>query len=90
MNRLRFISPGTLTLLLTFIAGLWLVVSPFAMNAQATGVGWNTGTINNVAVGGILMGVSLVGICVTLALGLRDLMRATSRPSEQTPAESAA
>jgi hypothetical protein len=88
MNRLP--APGVITLVLTFIVGLWLVISPFVMKAQAVGAAWSPGTINDVAVGGVLIGVSLLGTGATLALGVCDLVRAAGQRSEHASAESAA
>ena len=87
MNRL--IVPGTVALLMTFIVGLWMVISPFVMKAQAVGAAWSAATINNVAVGGLLIAVALCGFCLTLGLGLRDLIHAAGQRSEQEPGEPA-
>jgi hypothetical protein len=87
MNRL--IMPGGVALLMTFVVGLWLVISPLVMKAQAAGASWSAATINNVAVGGLLTTVALCGFCLTLGLGLRDLIHAAGQRSEQTPGESA-
>ena len=87
MNRL--IGPGVITLALTFIVGLWMVISPFVMKAQDAGATWSTATINNVAVGGLLTTVALCGFCITLGLGLRDLIHAAGQRSEQAPGEPA-
>ena len=64
-------------------------VSPFVLKAQAVGAAWSAGTINDVAVGGVLIGVSLLGAGATLAFGLRDLVRTAGQRSEQASAESA-
>ena len=87
MNRL--ITPGVATLLLSFIVGLWMVISPFVLKAQPVGAMWSPGTINDVAAGGLLIAVSLAGVCITLGLGLRDLVHAASQRSEQAPSEPA-
>ena len=87
MNRL--IMPGGVALLMTFVVGLWLVISPFVMKAQAAGAMWSAPTINDVAVGGLLIAVSLCGFCLTLGFGLRDLIRAAGQRSEQAPGEPA-
>ena len=73
MNRL--ISPGILALVLILAAGVWLVISPWVMETQVSGAVWSPGTINNLAAGGILIGVSLVGIGASLGLALRDAVR---------------
>ena len=87
MNRL--IMPGGVALLMTFVVGLWMVISPFVMKAQAAGATWSAATINNVAVGGLLATVALCGFCLTLGLGLRDLIHAAGQRSEQAPGEPA-
>ena len=87
MNRL--IMPGSVALLMTFVVGLWMVISPFVMKAQAAGTTWSTATINDVAVGGLLIAVSSCAVCITLGLGLRDLIHAAGQRSEQAPGEPA-
>ena len=72
MNRL--ISPGMYTLLLTLSAGAWISIAPFVMQTQPDTSAWSTATINDVVAGGILVGVSLVGICSHLIFALRDLV----------------
>ena len=59
------------------------------MKAQAVRAAWSAATINDVAVGGILVAVSLCAVCITLGLGLRDLIHAASQRSEQAPGEPA-
>lgn len=72
MNRL--FSPGIYVLLLIFIAGIWLCVSPFAMQTQAAGEAWTAATINNVGAGGLLIAVSLLGVLIHTGLALRQLV----------------
>ena len=81
--------PGAVALLTTYVVGLWMVISSSVMKAQAAGAAWSAATINNVAVGGILVAVSLCGVCSTLGLGLRDLIHAAGQRSEQVPGEPA-
>ncbi len=72
---LRLVPPASLVLFLLFLTGIWVTMSPFAMTTQPSGLPWIASTINNVALGAILMVVSLVGILAYLALALRDLLR---------------
>ena len=72
MNRL--ISRGTYILPLTLILGVWSSISPFVLQTQPAASAWSTGTINNVIAGGILIGVSLLGISSQLVLALRELV----------------
>ena len=67
MNRL--VSPGIFTLALTLLAGIWITVSPFALNSQPAGV-WSPVAVNNVVCGAILIGGSILGIGVHLAMAL--------------------
>jgi hypothetical protein len=84
----RFILPGSYVLILLLCVGVWLVVSPFALQSQPVGSAWIGSTVNNVATGGILIGVALAGILGILALGLRDLMRAArAAEAEKVAAE---
>lgn len=45
------ISPGVYALILLLVAGVWLAVSPWAMETQVAGAVWRSGTINNLVVG---------------------------------------
>ena len=71
----RLIPPGSFVLILFFLTGGWLIMSPFAMQTQSSGQHWSASTINNVALGGILMVVSLLGILSFMGFALRDLLR---------------
>ncbi len=77
MNRL--ISPGIYALVVTLLAGAWLVISPWVTQTQRAGSVWSPGTVNNLATGGILIAVSVLGIALILALTLRDLVRAAQQ-----------
>ena len=84
----RLIPPGSYVLLLFFLAGIWVAISPFVMQTQPSGHHWIASTINNVVVGAILMGVSLAGILGYLVFALQDLLReaqARQEASEQVP-----
>lgn len=83
-------NPGVFLLLLIFIGGLWMVIAPFVMKAQSVGAAWSPGTINDVAVGGVLIFVALGGACITAALSLRDAVRAAAaRPADETGEQAA-
>ena len=71
----RLVPPGSVVLFLLFLTGTWLSLSPFAMTTQPSGQPWIASTINTVALGGMLLVVSLLGILCYMALALRDLMR---------------
>ena len=71
----RLVPPGSLVLFLLGLSGIWLTISPFAMTTQPSGHPWIASTINTVALGGVLIVVSLLGILGYMALGLRDLLR---------------
>ncbi|MBF6591529.1 MAG: hypothetical protein IVW57_13515 [Ktedonobacterales bacterium] len=73
MNRL--LPPGAYALLLIVAAGLWLLISPFALATQPAGRAWAPATVNAVLLGAILVVVAAGGILLTVALGLRDLVR---------------
>jgi hypothetical protein len=62
-------------LLLFFLAGIWLTMSPFAMTTQPAGQHWIASTINNVTLGTIMIVVSLVGILGYAGFALRDIIR---------------
>jgi hypothetical protein len=84
MSRL---SPGIFALVLTFAAGVWTAVSPFAMQTQPSGIAWTSSTVNDVVVGGILIVASLLGIGMHYLLGLRAHVQATIARLEAEVAE---
>ena len=71
----RLIPATSYVLVLFFLTGIWLAMSPFAMTTQPSGQHWTASTINNVTLGGILMVVSLLGILGYMGFALRDLLR---------------
>lgn len=71
----RLIPPTSYVLVLFFLTGIWLTMSPFAMQTQSSGQHWSTSTVNNVVLGGVLMVVSLLGILSFMGFALRDLLR---------------
>ena len=71
----RLVPPTSYVLLLFFLTGGWLIMSPFAMQTQLSGQHWSASTVNNVVLGGILMVVSLLGILSFMGFALRDLLR---------------
>ena len=88
----RLVPLPSYILLLFFLTGGWLIMSPFAMQTQTSGQHWSTPTVNNVALGGILMVVSLLGILGYLGFALRDLLREAQAKqlAEQAAREEAA
>ena len=71
----RLIPPGSYILILFFLTGIWLAISPFAMTTQPSGQHWIASTVNNVVIGTILMVVALSGILSYMIFALRDLLR---------------
>jgi hypothetical protein len=71
----RLFPVGSYVLLLFFLTGIWVTISPFAMTTQPSGAHWIPSTVNNVVIGGILMGVSLLGVLGYMAFELRDILR---------------
>ena len=69
------VPPTSFVLLLFFFTGIWLTMSPFAMQTQSSGQHWSASTVNNVVLGSILMGVSLLGVVAFMGFALRDLLR---------------
>lgn len=67
----RLISPGIYALAVLFLVGVWLVIAPFVLQTQPTGAAaWQVATIDDIAAGGGLIVVSLLGILVNVALSL--------------------
>lgn len=71
----RLMPPGSYVLVLFFLTGIWLAISPFVMTTQPSGAHWTGATINTVTIGGVLMVVSLFGILGYMIFALRDLLR---------------
>ena len=71
----RLFPLGSYVLLLFFLTGIWVAISPFAMITQPSGARWIPSTINNVVVGAILIAVSLLGIVGYMTFELRDILR---------------
>jgi hypothetical protein len=71
----QIIPPASYVLLLFFLTGIWLVMSPFVMTTQPAGAHWIASTINNVALGAIMIVVSLAGILGYAGFALRDAIR---------------
>ncbi len=78
----RLVPPGSYVLLLFFLTGIWLTISPFVMTTQPSGQHWIASTITNVTIGAVLMVVSLLGVLGYLALALRELVRETQAQQE--------
>ena len=83
----RFVSPGIVALLLVLVAGAWLIAAPAAIGFQPTGAAWLTATKNDVAVGGFLVVVALVGVLGFLMFALKDLVRAADLRRAEAEAE---
>ncbi len=77
----KLISPGVFTLALTFLGGIWLSLAPFVLQIQPAGMPWLPSTVNDVAAGGLLITISLLGILAYLALSLNDVIQAARRHS---------
>ncbi len=73
----RLIPPGSYVLFLFFLVGIWLMISPFAMTSQPSGLHWIASTINTVTVGGIMIIIPLLGILGYMLFALRDMIRET-------------
>src|SRR5258706_13188628 len=71
----RLFPLGSYVLLLFFLTGIWVAISPFVMTTQPSGAHWIPSTINNVVDGAILITVSLLGILGYMAFELRDILR---------------
>jgi hypothetical protein len=55
------------------LIGVWLLVAPAWLGDQVAGSPWTAATRNDVVVGAVLLGVSLVGLFAQVAFALRDL-----------------
>ena len=80
----RLISPVIYVQALFFLVGVWLVIAPFAMGTQPISGSWQDATINDVAVGGVLILLSLLGTLIPLAMALNTAVKGAAL---QSPAE---
>src|SRR5438270_13023623 len=84
----RLMPPGSYVLFLFFLTGIWVAISPFVMTTQQSGQRWAAATVNNVAIGSILIVVALLGILGYMVFALRDLLRegqASQEVEERAP-----
>jgi cytochrome c oxidase assembly factor CtaG len=88
MNK-RMLSPGIYGLGLLFLLGIWLVVAPFATQTQPVEGSWQLATINDVAAGGVLILVSLLGGLISVALALREAVLEKEYQEEHENGETA-
>ena len=79
----HLISPGIYIQVFFFFIGIWLVIAPFAMQTQPAGGSWQDWTINEVAAGGLLIALSLLGTLVPIALALRSAIKGMEERSQQ-------
>lgn len=84
---------GATASLLTLVAGLWLVLSPFAIGFQAKDTDWTDATLTDVWTGIPLALVGLTGVIVFALALRRSLVEAghvTPRPAAAAPVPAAA
>ncbi len=67
---------GVWLLILLALVGAWTLFSPFLTGHQDAAQTWTATTRNDVVVGAVLLGVSLMALLVTLVAQLGDLERA--------------
>lgn len=73
---------GVCALVLLFLAGLWLVASPFLVGYQPPGAAYTAATVNNLWVGGGLAGLSFITLVLYAADALHELTtRGSARDS---------
>lgn len=78
----RIITPGVYGLGLLLLLGIWLVIAPFATQTQPVEGPWQLATINDVAVGGVLILGSLLGGLISVTLALRMAILAQENQEE--------
>jgi hypothetical protein len=64
---------GAGVLVFIFVAGLWLVVAPFALRFQHAHAGWGGATRTDVITGGILAVSAFAGMFGVLAGRVREM-----------------
>lgn len=67
---------GLIATFMMLLTAMWLFFAPFILGYQRQGADWVTATRNDVAVGGGLAVVCLVGSGMVLVLNIRELRRA--------------
>lgn len=71
--RPRIVSAGWWGTILLALVGVWLMVAPIWVGDQRLGASWTVATWNDVIVGAVLLGISVLGLFAQVAFGLRDL-----------------
>ncbi|MEU6723498.1 hypothetical protein ABZ917_07285 [Nonomuraea wenchangensis] len=66
---------GVSALVVLFLGGLWLVAAPFAVGYQPRGAEYADATVNDLWVGGGLIGIAFVALVIYAADALRELAR---------------
>ncbi|MEU6790734.1 hypothetical protein ABZ907_03470 [Nonomuraea wenchangensis] len=66
---------GVGALVVLFLGGLWLVAAPFAVGYQPRGAEYADATVNDLWVGGGLIGIAFVALVIYAADALRELAR---------------
>ncbi len=71
--RPSIVSSGWWASALLALAGVWLLIAPVLVGYQPQGAPWLAATRNDVTVGAVLLGASILGLFGQVAFGLRDL-----------------
>ncbi|MCL4543287.1 MAG: hypothetical protein M1118_01605 [Chloroflexi bacterium] len=79
---MRTVSLGIVTLVVTLIAGLWLMYAPFVIGYQQVGADWTLATKNDLVVAILVVGLSLTGFVGYVAMSLQDALRAAKAQAE--------
>ncbi|WP_327108070.1 hypothetical protein [Nonomuraea glycinis] len=73
---------GVCALVLLFLAGLWLVASPFVVGYQPAGAPYTAATVNSLWLGGGLAGLSFITLVLYAADALRELTTRAEHPTD--------
>lgn len=86
MKRMGMLSSGVYVTVVLALGGIWLLLAPRVLNFQPPGQAFNVATRNDMIVGIVLVGSSVIGIILQVGLGLRDMVLSVrSQNSEQEP-----
>ncbi|MGH3322317.1 MAG: hypothetical protein ACRDN9_19525 [Streptosporangiaceae bacterium] len=65
-----------------FLAGVWAVAAPFVMPFQPRGAQWVLATRSDVLTGGVMVGLAILGVLLTVSGGVRELRARAREPDE--------
>ncbi len=66
---------ATLSVQVPLVVAVWLIVSPWVLQTQRVGAAWTPGTVNNLALGTVVLAVAVLGLGAALLQALQQAHR---------------